>query len=89
MKELKGVLLELPKISAQIQFFQGLSGEIGMKTINIGAESYNGEYIVRPSFEEQKLETENRVMLRDVEIEPIPMEHVSNTAGGMTLIIGG
>lgn len=89
MKELKGVLLELPKISAQIQFFQGLNGEIGIKTINIGAESYNGEYIVRPNFKEQKLETANRVMLRDVEIEPIPMEKVSNTAGGMTLIIGG
>lgn len=89
MKELKGVLLELPKISAQIQFFQGLNGEIGIKTINTGAESYNGEYIVRPSFEEQKLETANRVMLRDVEIEPIQTETVSNTAGGMTLIIGG
>lgn len=89
MKELKGVLLELPKISAQIRIFQGLNGEIGIKTINLGAESYNGEYIVRPNFEEQKLETANRVMLRDVEIEPIPMEKVSNTAGGMTLIIGG
>lgn len=87
MKELKGVLLELPKISAQIQFFRGLNGEIGIKTINIGAESYKGAYEVTPSFEKQTLETAYRLLTKDVVVEPIPSNYGKISYDGSTLYI--
>ena len=55
----------------------------------VGYPQYSGAYEVTPSFEKQTLETAYKVMMGNVEVEPIPMEKVSNTAGGMTLIIGG
>ena len=50
---------------------------------------YDGDYSVKPKFEEQILKTKNKVMDFDVDVKPIPVEKVSNPSGGNTIIIGG
>lgn len=58
--------------------------------VDVGdAERYEGSYNVTPTFEEQKLETKNRVMREDLVVTEIPISRVSNTSGGNTIIIGG
>lgn len=51
-------------------------------------EHYEGEYSVTPKFEQQKLQTKNKVMGSDIMIESIPITTVSNASGGTTVIIG-
>lgn len=51
-------------------------------------EVYKGEYSIRPSVEEQKMSTKNKVMANDVTIEKIPFYSVSNEQNGETIIIG-
>lgn len=64
--------------------------ELSMEEEGVGEYPvYKGAYEVTPSLETQTLETAYKVMTGNVEVESIPMEKVSNTAGGMTLIIGG
>ena len=50
---------------------------------------YGGEYSVTPKFENQTLKTKNKVMGFDVNIKTIPIEKISNSSGGNTVIIGG
>lgn len=50
---------------------------------------YTGEYAVNPSFNKQILNTKNKVMTEDVEIERITVSVTSNTSGGNTVYIGG
>ena len=52
-------------------------------------EHYEGEYDVKPSFEKQKLNTKNKVMSADVEVESISVVETPNNSGGLTVIIGG
>ena len=52
-------------------------------------EHYGGEYSVTPKFENQTLKTKNKVMDFDVNIKTIPIEKISNSSGGNTVIIGG
>ena len=57
--------------------------------VMVGAAPYDGEYIVTPDFEGQKLETANKIMGDDVTVKPILVSSVSNHAGGKTIYIGG
>ena len=52
-------------------------------------EHYGGEYSVTPKFENQTLKTKNKVMDFDVNVKTIPIEKISNSSGGNTVIIGG
>lgn len=52
-------------------------------------EVYEGPYIVNPKFEEQKLETKNRLLQDDVTVLKIEVEKVTNLGGGYTVTIGG
>lgn len=65
--------------------------ELGTQIIvqHSGADPYNGEYTVSPSFEIQTLETKNKYMRDDVEVEAIAVSRVSNLSGGTTVYIGG
>ena len=55
----------------------------------IDYDEYTGEYIVTPLPNvEQILRTDHKIMRHDVTIEAIPYAEVSNTAGGITCIIG-
>ena len=44
---------------------------------------------VTPKFENQTLKTKNKVMDFDVNVKTIPIEKISNSSGGNTVIIGG
>ena len=52
-------------------------------------ERYDGDYSVTPKFEQQRLQTKNKVMDFDVDVKTIPLEKVANSSGGNTVIIGG
>lgn len=63
-----------------------LTGQVQILTEH---ETYDGNYRVRPSGDEQRLLTSDKLMIDDVVIESIPYYEVSNTSGGTTAIIGG
>lgn len=57
--------------------------------MGVDADTYDGEYSVKPTFEQQKLNTKDKLMIDDVTIDEISVVKVSNTSGGNTVIIGG
>ena len=63
-------------------------GEIQVVTKLVG-EIYDGEYVVVPKAEDQKLLTAYKTMQQDVTIEAIPYSEVENNSGGITINIGG
>lgn len=55
----------------------------------IDYDEYQGQYTCTPlPTVEQILRTRNKVLKHDIVIDPIPYSEVSNTAGGITCIIG-
>lgn len=54
----------------------------------ISSPEYVGPYDIVPLFSEQVLQTEKRLMTKNVTIEKIPQYEVSNDYGGVTLIMG-
>lgn len=53
----------------------------------IGGEPYEGEYTVTPSMEPQTLDTANRLLARNVTINPIPSNYGLITWNGSTLTV--
>lgn len=51
-------------------------------------ETYEGEYVVIPSEEQQMLKTKSRYLKENVTVEAVPTYTVTNTAGGTTFVIG-
>lgn len=51
--------------------------------------AYTGSYNVIPKVKSQKLETKNKSMTNDINVEKIPYSEVSNPEGGKTIVIGG
>lgn len=92
MDVLKVRVDELDKIrlTARIKGIQKLSANLQNVTIySSDLETYKGETVVTPKFEEQKLHTKNLVVEDDISVTAIPVVKVSNSAGGNTIIIGG
>lgn len=52
-------------------------------------EFYDGDYVVIPKMEQQKLTTKDKTMRDDVTVEEIPVYRTENISGGYTVIIGG
>ena len=50
--------------------------------------TYEGSYSVRPQIQAQVLDTEEKKMEEDLEVQGIPLEQTSNQAGGVTLVVG-
>ena len=64
--------------------------EIQGELIPVGEyDHFKGEYSVTPKLESQTLKTKNKVMDFDVDVEKIPIDRISNSSGGNTIIIGG
>lgn len=63
--------------------------ELGYNVSSIEGDIYDGEYMVSPSFEEQVLNTKNKVLTDDVTIGAINVSRISNPQGGNTVYIGG
>lgn len=51
-------------------------------------ETYTGEYDVTPSMSKQTLETEDKFLTDNIEIDAIPCSEVTNNSGGTTITIG-
>lgn len=65
-----------------------LKGRIRIPT-SIGRDIYDGEYIITPKpFEEQVLESKDKMMQEDVVVLAIPYYETSNISG-KTIYIGG
>lgn len=56
--------------------------------VGVYAPTYEGEYVVTPSFSEQVLETNGYLMADDVTVHVIPVTQTSNEYGGTTVVIG-
>lgn len=57
--------------------------------IDHGFVPYEGPYNVIPKWHRQQLNTNDKSMTDNVEVEEIPLVKTSNVAGGYTVIIGG
>ena len=53
-----------------------------------GGPPYPGPYEIRPALTAQTVQTAGMAMIKDMTVQEIPIETVSNTAGGNTVIIG-
>lgn len=81
----------IPQSAIEVEIIntQIVDVEIESDIVPVGDyEQYKGDYLVVPKFENQTLETKDKVMGFNVEIKPIPVEKVANTSGGNTVIIG-
>lgn len=55
---------------------------------NTNYEMYEGSYDITPKTKAQTLETENKVLIQDMNIQAIPYYETSNEIGGVTVVIG-
>lgn len=55
----------------------------------LSTEYYEGDYVVIPKMEQQKLATKDKTIRDDVTVEEIPVYQTENISGGFTVIIGG
>lgn len=61
--------------------------ELKVSTINWEGDPYDGDYTITPMQETQVLQTENKHMLHDVTINPIPSNYGLITWDGSTLTV--
>lgn len=81
-----GVIYRTGILSGKVKTSINLVGHI---SIPGGYKNYEGTYEIRPSIDGDILETKNKLMAKDVVVDPIPYYEVSNEQGGTTVIIGG
>lgn len=61
----------------------------GNVAIPVGYDEFKGSYEVTPKISDQALKTKDKLMYKDLIIKGIPYYEVSNSKGGITIIIGG
>lgn len=80
---LKGSIKPQARLKAAVRIPEVIKG------IADDVEVYTGDYDVIPKVSPQSLETAEKLLTKDVTIEAIPYYEVSNSSGGVTVIIGG
>ena len=89
MKMIEVEIISQTFINIEIKSTKETSIDILGELVPVGEyKHYKGDYSVIPRLESQTLKTENLVMDFDLEIQKIPIEKVTNTSGGNTVIIG-
>lgn len=86
-RTLNGILSCIESLKGSLSSEGELSGSLTLA--DCGFAYYTGDYVVDPDFDGVVLPTADRMMLHDVEVNPIQVERVSNPAGGITVYIGG
>ena len=79
------------RVRSEIQLVGAIRSEgklVGRLSKPVGYDTYDGSYEVTPKCESQTMNTNNKLMKKDVTIQPIPCAEVTNPAGGKTMIIG-
>lgn len=90
MKMIEVEIISQTFVNIEIEPAEQTSVDILGELVPVGEyKHFKGDYSVTPRLESQTLKTENLVMDFDLEIQKIPIERVSNTSGGNTVIIGG
>ena len=90
-KELIYLDIELTKVSslqAEIGKVCTLDGGLTIPS-SVNAKTYDGEYVVIPTFKTKTLETKRKLMKDNVTVEKIPVFKTENLGGGYTVVIGG
>lgn len=62
---------------------------VQMRLGGVRIQEYEGDYIITPSGEIQVLETSQKKMQDDVTVLAVPYAETANSAGGITVTIGG
>ena len=89
MKMIEVEIVSQSLVDIEIEADKEISIDIMSELVPVGEyKHYKGDYSVTPKLEKQTLETENMVMDFDLEVKEIPIERVTNTSGGNTVIIG-
>lgn len=88
MITLDGELIIRNEFDGELTTQNEFDGELNI-TVGTGGirEYYEGEYSVIPKDEAQILDTEEKFMAQDLEVQAIPYAEVSNLADGITVII--
>lgn len=90
-------IIPVVPLTGEISKIGNLAGSLSPEGIRISGEissdilskkTYDGPYSVVPRKVPQALETENKFMAHDVEIDQINYSEVNNPAGGKTVNIG-
>lgn len=84
------------KLTGRLSAVGGLRGTLspvgGLRgTLSLGSGTgipYTGDYEVTPTFDEQYLYTNGKMMMDDVNVHKIPVVRTSNPQGGITVVIG-
>lgn len=61
---------------------------VGHLSLPIGYEEYVGTYTVIPKTEAQTVQTANKHLSNDINVDAIPYHAVGNESGGNTVTIG-
>lgn len=86
---LQGVVISKQRLDGKIAGTSEVVGSVTVGgTIKIEPDHYEGNYQVTPSIEAQVLDTNQKFMDDDVTVRKIPFYEVTNTTGGITIIIG-
>lgn len=89
IENLKGTVNANKVVSGRLSIAQKVTGSISGNVKDHQYPVYDGPYVATPKFESQELETKDKMMKDNVEVEPIYVSRVSNPAGGTTVYIGG
>ena len=79
-------------IKGSVRAKDSISGSVhnnGKIPIHDKLPDYEGDYNITPKIDAQTLETKDKSMTADLEVEKIPYQEVSNPSGGLTATIGG
>lgn len=89
MNKLVGIIKLTPKLLGTLELKPKLFGSLKYSTYEIyEAETYKGEYEFTPlPFQEQILDTKNKILKEDLKIKEIPYYETSNVYGD-TVYIG-
>lgn len=88
-EKLIGKIITTPNLQGSIKQNSHLQGKLNYSSYEIyNAEKYEGEYNITPlAFQQQELETKNRILEENVIVREVPFFEVSNTEG-TTVYIG-
>lgn len=76
-----------PELSTQDALIEQIKTALQNKAAVPDVKDYEGKYDVTPAFDAQVLETKDKYLRDDVQINAIPIIRVSNTSGGTTVFI--
>ena len=94
MHEIKVSIAEYPKICKTLKISINTPHKLTAQMQNVtiytsDIEVYDGQTVVNPTFEQQSLNTKNKRVSENINILPIEVTRLQNSAGGNTIIIGG